>query len=222
MSDPQLTDQWAGASAPVTEAELLRVLGNPPGAQPEEGAAISYLGLREIGPATEFFYEPSDRLNIITGDNSLGKTFILECIWWALTGGWVGMPMLPRKNVPKNKPQISFRIRTMGGRDREYAAKYNWDRQTWIDPKKRESLPGLVIYARFDGSFAVWDPARTYAVEGSGFSPSESFIFLSNTGIWDGLPKEGGGGSTQWVCNGLLAIGFPGRPARDSPIASPA
>jgi hypothetical protein len=97
VSDPPLVDHWASAKSPVTEAELLRVLGNPPGAEPEQGAAISYLGLQEIGPATEFRYEPSDRLNIITGDNSLGKTFILECIWWALTGEWLGQPVLPRR-----------------------------------------------------------------------------------------------------------------------------
>jgi hypothetical protein len=185
LSDLQLTDHWAGAKTPITEAELLHILGNPPGAQPEEGAAISFLGLREIGPATDFDYEPSDRLNIITGDNSLGKTFILESIWWALTGGWLGLPVLPRKNVPKNKPLISFRIRTMGGKDRRYEAKYNWDRQTWIAPKNRESLPGLVI-------------------EGLGLIPPKGYIFLSNTEIWDGLPKEGGAGRTQWVCNGLL------------------
>ena len=130
VSDPQLPEGWAGARAPVTEAELLRVLGSPPGSQPEEGAAISYLGLRQIGPATEFHYKPNDRLNIITGDNSLGKTFILECIWWALTGEWLGLPVLPRKDVPKNKPLISFRIRTMGGKDRQYEAKYNWDLQS--------------------------------------------------------------------------------------------
>ncbi len=204
LSDPQLADHWGGARTPITEAELLRVLGNPPGAEPEEGAAISYLGLREIGPATAFHYQPSDRLNIITGDNSLGKTFILESIWWALTGGWLGLPVLPRKNVPKNKPLISFRIRTMGGKDRRYEAKYNWDRQGWVSPKNREFLPGLVIYARYDGSFAVWDPARTYQVEGFGLVPPKGYIFLSNTEIWEGLPKEGDGGRTQWVCNGLL------------------
>jgi hypothetical protein len=72
-----------------------------------------------------------------------------------------------------------------------------------VSPKNRESLPGLVIYARFDGSFAVWDPARTYQTEGFRLFPKD-YIFLSNTEIWEGLPKEGEGGRTQWVCNGLL------------------
>ena len=124
-SIPDTLDSWTLAKTPITEAELIRVLGAPPGAEPEEGAAISFLGLTEIGPAGSFEYEPADRLNIITGDNSLGKTFILESIWWALTGGWLGLPILPRKNVAKNKPTITFRIRTMGGRDRQYEAKYH-------------------------------------------------------------------------------------------------
>ena len=204
ISDPQLSEQWAGSNSPISEVELLRLLGNPPGAQPEEGAAISYLGLREIGPANHFEYEPADRLNIITGDNSLGKTFILESIWWALTGNWLGAAVLPRKNVPKSKPLISFRIRTMGGKDAEYEAKYNWDRQLWVSKKERESLPGLVIYARFDGSFAVWDPARTYQVEGFGLVAPKGHIFLSNTQIWDGVRRDADGGRTQWVCNGLI------------------
>jgi hypothetical protein len=204
MQTPESAEFGPMSKAPITETELLRILGNPPGAEPEEGAAISYLGLWEIGPATHFNYEPADRLNIITGDNSLGKTFILECIWWALTGGWPGLPVLPRKNVPKNKPQISFRIRTMGGRDQQYEAKYDWDRQRWIAPKDRGSLPGLVIYARFDGSFAVWDPVRTLEADGLGLVPPQGHIFLSSSEIWEGLPKEGKTGRTHWVCNGLL------------------
>lgn len=167
-------------------------------------AAISFLGLKEIGPATNFQYEPSDRLNIITGDNSLGKTFILECIWWALTNGWIGLPMLPRKGVPKHKPVISFRIRTIGGNDRQYESRYNWDKQTWVSPKNRESLPGLVIYARYDGSFAVWDPARTYQIDSIEPNSANDHIFLNNSQIWEGLPMFGEGGRTHWVCNGLL------------------
>jgi hypothetical protein len=203
LSIPPLTDKSVLAKTAVTEAELIRILGGPPGAEPEEGAAISFLGLTEIGPASSFHYEPADRLNIITGDNSLGKTFILECVWWALTGGWLGLPMLPRKDVPKTKPTISFRIRTMGGQDRSYEAKYHWDKQSWTSHKKRESLPGLVIYARFDGSFAVWDPARTYRTQPDLIDRETDHIFLSNIDIWEGLPRQESR-RTQWLCNGLL------------------
>ena len=34
---------------------------------------------RLIGPAKRLIFEPAKRLNLITGDNGLGKTFLLEC-----------------------------------------------------------------------------------------------------------------------------------------------
>ncbi len=38
------------------------------------------------------------RLNIITGDNSLGKSFILDVVWWALTGTLDSVRPLPDVN----------------------------------------------------------------------------------------------------------------------------
>ena len=32
--------------------------------------------------------ELAPRLNVITGDNGLGKSFLLDVIWWALTRKW--------------------------------------------------------------------------------------------------------------------------------------
>src|SRR5581483_9531381 len=78
------------------EEDLLRVIGiPPPGAMPHGAATLRYLTLNAIGPAQHFRYEPGERLNLITGDNSLGKTFVLECIWWALTGTWLDAPAIP-------------------------------------------------------------------------------------------------------------------------------
>ncbi len=43
---------------------------------------LSVLSLHEVGPAHELEFSPAERLSIITGDNGLGKTFLLECAWW--------------------------------------------------------------------------------------------------------------------------------------------
>ncbi len=45
---------------------------------------LKKLRLRDVGPALSFDIEFSDRLNIFTGDNGLGKSFILDIAWWAL------------------------------------------------------------------------------------------------------------------------------------------
>ena len=199
-----LLPDWLSDKA-FTEAELLQKIGLPPGAVPEEGAALQYLELREIGPAEFFRYEPADRLNIITGDNSLGKTFILESIWWALTGEWLGYAPTPRKNAPKSKPQIAFAVSVEGGRTQEITATYNWEKQSWPSTAKRNTLPGLVIYARYDGSFAVWDPARSHLVsQDNRVNQGQTHLFFSRDCLWDGLAVKDAFGKEQWLCNGLI------------------
>jgi hypothetical protein len=203
-SIPETIRHWLGEKQ-VNERELLAAIGSPPGSLPEEGAALRSLELRAIGPATLFSYKPAERLNIITGDNSLGKTFLLECIWWALTGEWLERPVLPRTNVSKTTPRISFSVSTVGGRPQSFSSSYNWDQQNWTLPSKRAMVAGLVIYARFDGSFAVWDPARLYLVDQQSKVSTQAKptarIFFSREDIWYGLQGEG---RREWLCNGLL------------------
>jgi len=58
---------------------------------------IRELHLKRVGPAPEFNVEFADRLNLFTGDNGLGKTFLLDIVWWALTGTWAGNPAWPQR-----------------------------------------------------------------------------------------------------------------------------
>jgi len=41
------------------------------------------------------------RLSLITGDNSTGKSVVLDALWWALTASWLrgGRPVLPDRTV---------------------------------------------------------------------------------------------------------------------------
>lgn len=73
----------------------------PPDAVPSRGATLSYLELSNVGPASHLCIEPASRLNIISGDNGLGKTFLMDCAWWALTGIWSETFACPR-NTPKS------------------------------------------------------------------------------------------------------------------------
>jgi DNA repair ATPase RecN len=40
------------------------------------------LHLSGIGSATKFDLEFAPRLNVLTGDNGLGKSFVLDVAWW--------------------------------------------------------------------------------------------------------------------------------------------
>jgi recombinational DNA repair ATPase RecF len=103
------------------------------------------LKLEGVGPASQIELNLASRLNLITGDNGLGKTFLLECAWWALTGIWAGYPARPRQDAARDVPRITFRI---GKNDhqsgREQIVKYNWDqlkKHTFIRSGKEPLFP---------------------------------------------------------------------------------
>ena len=49
---------------------------------------LESLKLRNIGPSPQMDFAFSPRMNLLTGDNGLGKTFVLDLVWWACTGSW--------------------------------------------------------------------------------------------------------------------------------------
>ena len=49
---------------------------------------IEYLGLENVGPAPEMALDFAPRVNLLTGDNGLGKSFLIDVVWWALTRRW--------------------------------------------------------------------------------------------------------------------------------------
>jgi hypothetical protein len=57
--------------------------------RPEE-TMLERLELHHVGPAPELIFDFASRLNLITGDNGVGKTFVLDVAWWGLTRTWVG------------------------------------------------------------------------------------------------------------------------------------
>lgn len=73
---------------------------------------LRHLHLKDVGPSRDLEFEFAPRLNVLTGDNGLGKSFVLDVAWWALTGGWSGekaFPWRPATSVDPGpiSPQIS-------------------------------------------------------------------------------------------------------------------
>jgi predicted ATP-binding protein involved in virulence len=55
------------------------------------------LHLQQVGLASRFDINFANKLNIFTGDNGLGKSFLLDIAWWVLTANWAELPAFPRR-----------------------------------------------------------------------------------------------------------------------------
>ena len=70
---------------------------------------LKSLKLHGVGPVRDLSASFGERLNIVTGDNGLGKSFLLDVCFWSLTGTWPG----GRVAIPDGKedaPTIKFHI----------------------------------------------------------------------------------------------------------------
>ena len=156
--------------------------------------------------------ELAPRINLITGDNGLGKSFLLDVAWWALTRKWprdlnpsLTAGYMARPTNVKEPATLRFTVRTATGHSLRYESTYEALDEGWPGRKGRPWIAGLVVYAHADGGFSVWDPARNYwrtrgdldvqdRVPGYVFSPQE---------VWTGLTVAINGSLTR-VCKGLL------------------
>jgi hypothetical protein len=172
---------------------------------------LEYLHLDNVGPAPSMEMELAPRLNLLTGDNGLGKSFLLDVAWWALTRKWPhdingrltsGYRALPR-NV-RQSASIEFRVESKAGIV-QYKSTYSREDQAWTGKRGRPHNPGLVIYAHADGGFSVWDPVRNYWKTSADADVQENvpaYVFTP-TEVWEGLWIERDGKRVN-VCRGLL------------------
>ncbi|MDD5319079.1 MAG: AAA family ATPase [Methylococcales bacterium] len=177
--------------------DLRQIVTQPPDAKPDQGGTLAFLETINLGPAEHLILTPANRLTLITGDNGLGKTFLLECAWWALTGIWADRPAFPRPAVEKSKAMLIFAIQGEQYSSEKKTIAFDWKTLSWQEPKQRPTIPGLTVYARVDGSFAVWDPAKqmTQSVT-SQFGKQAVF---SGNEVWDGLQGRIEGLIRDWV-----------------------
>jgi len=169
---------------------------------------IEQLALRNVGPAPSMDLEFGRRLNLLTGDNGLGKSFLLDIAWWSLTRKWPGelnrrLPMgLPAKPHADKQASITFSV-TGQSKSVTYQSKFDRKDQAWKGAAGRPVNPGLVLYALADGSFAAWDPARNYWRKKGNVDVQDrppAYVF-STQEIWDGLRDSEG----RLLCNGLIS-----------------
>jgi AAA domain, putative AbiEii toxin, Type IV TA system/AAA domain len=164
---------------------------------------LQSLELLDVGPADRIEIEFGERLNVITGDNGLGKSFLLDVAWWALTRSWAGAQALPNRGAER-RARLGYVIDGQAGAV-VGDVHFNVDRQGWFHGPGRPPIPGFIVYARVDGSFAVMDPARNDPPEDDGDGPPAyrrrpTASFFNTEQVWSGL-RQG----DSIVCNGLIA-----------------
>ncbi|ATB32147.1 hypothetical protein MEBOL_005623 [Melittangium boletus DSM 14713] len=143
---------------------------------------LESLHLKNVGPTPEMELRLAQRLNLITGDNGLGKSFLLDIAWWALTRTWARYLVLP---VPsQGKPRIAYSYTKSTPRSYSYESTYDRKSERWSVNNGRPAIPGLVLYAQVDGGFSVWDPARNYWRTDAPDRPS-SYLFAPHE-VWEG------------------------------------
>jgi len=143
---------------------------------------LESIHLTNVGPAPEMKMDLAPRLNLVTGDNGLGKSFLLDVAWWALTRTWAREMAIPNPNA--DEATISFAFTTESGGAHVYESRYQRARQRWGrngHPGYHKPVPGLILYAQVDGGFSVWDPARNYETADG----PHAFLF-SAAEVWRG------------------------------------
>ncbi|WP_339481701.1 MULTISPECIES: AAA family ATPase [unclassified Pseudomonas] len=153
---------------------------------------LDYLHMKNVGPAPELEVNWAPRINLITGDNGLGKSFLLDLAWWALTRTWANTPALP---VNPGKSSIEYVVKGKSGVAQPVVSTYKREDSSWPLKQSRPTMPGIVVYVRIDGGFSVWDPARNYWRSDKDRPAAYHF---SADAVWDGLDVNG-----QRVCEGL-------------------
>ena len=86
------------------------------------GEMLKSIKLHGVGPVRDLSASFGERLNVITGDNGLGKSFLLDVCFWSLTGTWPGGRMAIPDGRHKS-PTISYDIQSKtkpASRDAKY------------------------------------------------------------------------------------------------------
>ena len=163
-----------------------------------------------MGTAPSFELDFAPRLNLITGNNALGKSFLLDTAWFALTRRW---PQEVNSSLssggmatPRDRDQNASITATVDGEASPEVSvnlSYRAEDEAWVGEQGPPVKPGLVLYAMADGGFAVWDPARNdwrrkYLDDQERV---KAYVFDQKE-VWKGLPNPRS--EMGMLCNGLV------------------
>ena len=157
---------------------------------------ISRLSLRNVGPLPDREYRFGRRINALTGDNGLGKTFLLDLIWFAFSNEWpvFANPAMTTGNMARParvdvKASLGYGI-CSGPKAKGTLCRLEFDResQRWKGRGNNPEEAGCVVYSLSDGSFCVWDPIRNgrRQKDRPNYDPS---LVVTPYEVWQGQQK---------------------------------
>lgn len=151
---------------------------------------------RNLGALGDVSLLPAERLTLVTGENGLGKTLLLDLAWFAATGGNAARAMLT-PNASAQPTSITYYAPPSAPVEERFDPRaWGWQRDT------TPLQSSLVVYAHADGAFDVWDLHRFARHVPYGHPDArrvEHRFALSSSEVWDGKAHDG-----RVLCNGLL------------------
>lgn len=177
---------------------------------------LESIQFKNVGPAPEMSMDLAPRLNLLTGDNGLGKTVLLDGIWWALARTWP-LTWGGKGIVPEKEGATLDWIERRHDKSLKIAGHYDFADSIWKRGFELDTSTGaqrgdtrpdgsLVVYLRVDGGISVHDPLRTgherhlpFAQEARGSTNAFQF---RDVDIWDGLELRDD--KRARVCEGLV------------------
>jgi predicted ATPase len=144
---------------PLSYSDLLTAFEAPPDADEDIGRTIASLKLVNTGPAELMQMDFGERLSIVTGDNGLGKSFLLDFAWWAATGLWAGAEPVPTLAQRLSTSTVTYELQRESGRRTQTSSLFDWRSYSWVRKQPR-TVDALAIFSKADGSFAVSDPIK--------------------------------------------------------------
>jgi hypothetical protein len=158
---------------------------------------LETLHLKNVGPAKEMNLEFGSRLNVITGDNGLGKSFILDCVWFIHAHTWLRQINSTMQNGEMVRPSPEKKESSIGFSSHRLSEEQSFTfspliQQWLIDPSPSAEEPSdslislkkphkLVIQIYANGEFGVFDPSRHTNLGGFGFTSIEAWNGLDLT-----------------------------------------
>jgi hypothetical protein len=191
---------------------------------------LKTLHLENVGPASRLDVEFADRLNVFTGDNGLGKTFLLDSAWYCLFD--LNHQFSPKgKRLRSDKPKFEYQIERSNSDGSPYCKSHQFEyeprKEAWYaarhgsDPLIRwsPSLQAVLgIYVKPDNNFSIIDSLRTkdapFDFDFGNDNPDENIVPLefSSNELWYGSkPAEhhrvlyGEKIDNAILCNGLIS-----------------
>lgn len=179
---------------PLEMTAVTHSLPDAPDSEAEGGRTIASLRLTNAGPAQEMSVDFGQRLTIVTGDNGLGKSFLLDFAWWVATGIWADREALPQQTSAKQISQVEYTLSGKSGRLSTFTARFDQRNYAWSRSKGAMTVEALAVFSRADGSFAIADPLRAKLNHGT-----QTGGCLTAKEVWDGRSGLIEGLIRDWV-----------------------